>query len=149
MGRIVVSLVVLFLIIGGALVYQATRGTSSLVLMPSELIAHGTQSNLPRIRVAGRVVEPVKYEVEPNLVLSFQVEDPKDPKGAVPVVYRGVKPDMFIAGRDVIIDGDYESGTIKAVKVLTQCPSKYEPVKAPGHEEKGPGDVAPKLGVAK
>jgi cytochrome c-type biogenesis protein CcmE len=59
------------------------------------------------------------------------VKDPKGTEQVVPVVYQGLKPDMFAAGRDVLIDGDYVGGVIKAAKLQTQCPSKYEPV-APG-----------------
>jgi cytochrome c-type biogenesis protein CcmE len=62
------------------------------------------------------------------MVLSFSVKDPKGSEIPVPVVYRGLKPDMFAAGRDVLIDGDYEGSVIKAAKLQTQCPSKYEPV---------------------
>ena len=134
MGRILLSLVAVFIIVGGILVYQATQGTSSLVLLPSDLLQRGSTESLTRIRVGGRVVNPISYQVEPALELTFKVEDPKNPKGTVPVVYHGVKPDMFAAGRDVIIDGDYQSGTIKAAKLLTQCPSKYEPPSAPGEK---------------
>jgi cytochrome c-type biogenesis protein CcmE len=72
-------------------------------------------------------VEPIEYQSTPPFVLKFSVEDPKDPKGSIPVVYQGLKPDMFAAGRDVLIDGDYRSGVVQAAKLQTQCPSKYEP----------------------
>ena len=138
MGRILLSLVAVFIIVGGIIVYQATRGTSSLVLLPSDLIKRGEAEELTRIRVGGRVVEPISYQVEPSFELKFLVQDPKNPTGTVPVVYRGIKPDMFTAGRDVIIDGDYDHGTIKASKLLTQCPSKYEPPSAPGQKPSEP-----------
>jgi len=51
----------------------------------------------------------------------------------VAVVYRGLRPDMFSAGRDVIIDGSFEGGSVVANTLLTQCPSKYE---APSPEKK-------------
>jgi cytochrome c-type biogenesis protein CcmE len=51
----------------------------------------------------------------------------------VPVVYQGLRPDMFSAGRDVIIDGEYRDGLVIASTLLTQCPSKYE---APSPEER-------------
>jgi cytochrome c-type biogenesis protein CcmE len=36
------------------------------------------------------------------------------------------KPDMFAAGRDVIVEGRLKrNGTIEARQVLTSCPSKY------------------------
>jgi cytochrome c-type biogenesis protein CcmE len=125
MGKIFLSLVVGFIVIGTLIVYQATTGTSSLVLSPSELLAKGVPIN--RIRVGGKVVDPIAYQTEPSFELRFQVEDPKGSSGTVPVVYRNLKPDMFQAGRDVLIDGDYVGGTLEAAKLLTQCPSKYEP----------------------
>jgi cytochrome c-type biogenesis protein CcmE len=44
------------------------------------------------------------------------------------VISRGEpKPDMFAAGRDVIVEGQLAAGTIEARQVLTSCPSKYVP----------------------
>jgi cytochrome c-type biogenesis protein CcmE len=131
MGRIFVTLVLLFVVVGAGLVFQATRGTSSLVLMPSELLTTAPGGSLSRIRIGGRVVDPISYKTDPQMVLEFSVKDPKGTEQVVPVVYLGLKPDMFAAGRDVLIDGDYVNGVIKAAKLQTQCPSKYEPV-APG-----------------
>ena len=131
MGRIFVTLVLLFVVVGAGLVFQATRGTSSLVLMPSELLTTAPSGNLVRIRIGGRVVDPISYQTDPQMILQFLVKDPKGTEQVVPVVYQGLKPDMFAAGRDVLIDGDYVGGVIKAAKLQTQCPSKYEPV-APG-----------------
>jgi cytochrome c-type biogenesis protein CcmE len=131
MGRIFITLVLLFVVVGAGLVFQATRGTSSLVLMPSELLAKAPGGTISRIRIGGRVVDPISYKTDPHMVLEFSVKDPKGTEQVVPVVYLGLKPDMFAAGRDVLIDGDYVDGVIKAAKLQTQCPSKYEPV-APG-----------------
>lgn len=128
MGRIFLSLVAFFIITGGVLVYQATRGTSSLVLMPSELVTKAHAQDLPRIRVGGRVVDPIQYQTEPTFILLFSVQDPKGSALTVPVEYHGLRPDMFQAGRDVLVDGDFVGGTIQAAKLQTQCPSKYEPV---------------------
>jgi cytochrome c-type biogenesis protein CcmE len=127
MGRIFLSLVLFFIVAGTVLVYQATRGTSSLVLMPSELISRAHARDLPRIRVGGRVTEPIEYQTEPFFLLRFRVSDPAGGATTVAVEYRNLKPDMFQAGRDVLIDGDFKGGTIVAAKLQTQCPSKYEP----------------------
>jgi cytochrome c-type biogenesis protein CcmE len=133
MGRIFVSLVVFFVVVGTVLVYQATQGTSSLVLMPSELLSKAHASSLSRIRVGGKVVEPIEYQTEPNFILKFHVSDASGGDAVLPVEYHGLKPDMFQAGRDVLIDGDFDSGVIRAAKLQTQCPSKYEPA-MPGAE---------------
>jgi cytochrome c-type biogenesis protein CcmE len=127
MGKIFVSFVIGFLVIGSLLVYQATSGTSSVILSPQELSQRGSAVTLNRIRVAGKVSEPIVYRTEPSMELTFLVSDPEHPNARVPVVYRNLKPDMFAEGRDVLIDGDYEQGTLAAAKLLTQCPSKYEP----------------------
>lgn len=128
MNKLFVSIVVVFVTIGGLLVFQATRSGTSVVLLPSDLLAHASAKPLRRIRIAGRVnTSPVQYQVQPNFVLRFEIENPVDPHGAVPVVYHGLKPDMFAPGRDIIIDGEYVQGTLIANKLLTQCPSKYEP----------------------
>jgi cytochrome c-type biogenesis protein CcmE len=138
MGRIFISFVLGFLVIGGILVYQATQGTSSLIFSPKELLAKGSNSNLQRIRVAGKVSDPIDYKTEPAIELRFLVTDPSDASSTIPVVYRNLKPDMFAAGRDVLIDGDFEGGSILAAKLLTQCPSKYEPP-SPGEAYAHPG----------
>jgi cytochrome c-type biogenesis protein CcmE len=137
MGRIFISLVALFIVVGAALVYQATQGTSSLVLMPSELVAKAHANDLPRIRIGGRVVDPIEYQTEPSIVLRFRVKDPAGGDVTVPVIYEGLKPDMFAPGRDVLIDGDFIGGTVRAAKLQTQCPSKYEPA-MPGSKPEQP-----------
>jgi cytochrome c-type biogenesis protein CcmE len=143
MGKVFISLVIVFIVCGGALVYQATRGTSSLVLTPSEILSKGASRDLKRIRVGGRVVDPITYQTEPQMILSFSVKNPAGGEGVVPVVYRGLKPDMFAAGRDVLIDGDYIGRSLQAAKLQTQCPSKYEPV-VPGATA-GEGTQVPQM----
>ena len=118
-----------FVVVGGLMIFQATRQGAAPVLLPSQILAQGPSAALPRVRAAGRVSEKeIHYITSPTATLSFSIEDPKHPeKGSVPVVYNGIKPDMFASGRDVIIDGEYKDGLLTASNLLTQCPSKYEP----------------------
>jgi cytochrome c-type biogenesis protein CcmE len=45
----------------------------------------------------------------------------------LPVVYRGAIPDMFQAGRDVVVEGKRDSaGVFQADVLMTKCASKYE-----------------------
>ena len=115
--------------------YQATRSTSALVLTPSELVAKASNGDFSRVRVGGKVVAPIDYQVEPSFRLSFGVKDGKEggKETVVPVVYSNVKPDMFAEERDVLIDGDLVDGTLIAAQLQTQCPSKYEPAVPEGH----------------
>jgi cytochrome c-type biogenesis protein CcmE len=114
-----------FVFIGALMVFQSTRQGATLVLLPSQVLA--ADKPLAKVRVAGRVAEPIEYQLEPKIHLAFKVHDPGgDASKSVRVEYAGIKPDMFSVGRDVIIDGEYTGGNLKAVKLLTQCPSKYE-----------------------
>jgi cytochrome c-type biogenesis protein CcmE len=126
-----VSLLILALIIAGSLLVYASFSGTTNVYMPSEL----EKLNEPkkRIRLVGRVQDKeLIYKVEPEFLLSFYVGDPQKTTDKIPnkasifVSYKGIKPDMFAPGRDVIIDGEYLDGKVLATNLLTQCPSKYE-----------------------
>ncbi len=96
---------------------------------------------MPSLRVVGKVSEAaIEYRVQPDILLAFSISDPdisKDSQKPLPaadvtrstirVRYAGIKPDMFAAGRQVIIDGEWKDDVFIAHKLLTQCPSKYEP----------------------
>jgi len=117
------------------MVFQATTESRATVLIPSQIVSGDIRgADLSRIRVGGKVsADPIRYEVSPAFVLKFSIHNPgkdvseQNPSQTIPVVYQGIKPDMFTEGRDVIIDGEYKDGVLQAQKLLTQCPSKYEP----------------------
>lgn len=133
----IVSVIILFFTVLGFLMYMASRTGTSIVMQPTEIVEQG--QDLKRIRVAGRVVDTGTYETEPKFVLKFKINNPpKDLNQEVaefkfneqlslPVIFEGIRPDMFALNRDVIIDGEYIAGIFYARTLLTQCPSKYEP----------------------
>lgn len=128
MSRIFISLAAGFVVISALLVFQATRSSASIVLTPAELLERAQSEDIRRVRVGGRVADaPILYEVQPRIQLDFTLQDRELPDKRLAVRFHGLKPDLFDAGRDVLIDGDYVSGTLIANQLLTQCPSKYEP----------------------
>jgi len=132
------------------LIVRGVSSTASLVLVPSELVSKsGAAGTLTRIRVAGRVSsQPIDYKTDPNIELKFMVDDPPGySKGSVPVLYKGLKPEMFQSGRDVIIDGAFSNGTLEASSLLTQCPSKYEPPTPGGSATSGQANPNKPQGV--
>ena len=131
MGKVFFALIVIFLVGGSVAIWQATSDTAAHVLMPHQLATE--RADRERIRVVGVVSasQPIDYKLEPQIELRFGLEDKQQPGVLVPVVYRGAKPDMFAAGRDVIIDGDWRSGVMIATQLLTQCPSKSEAPSSP------------------
>ena len=56
---------------------------------------------------------------------------------AFPVVYRGIAPDTFTDGVDVVVEGRMgEDGTFHATVLLAKCASRYENApEAPGAEK--------------
>lgn len=129
---------VVLIMSGVLLVVQATSSKTSIVVTPHELALNPKDKRIERLRVAGKVSAglPIDYQHEPITELRFGIEDPGTGGGGlISVVYRGVRPDMFAVGRDVIMDGDYDNGIFKAASLMTQCPSKYEPPKV-GQETK-------------
>ena len=81
------------------------------------------------IRVAGKVTEePINWDVR-NLSLAFVIGDGQ---ARIPVRYKGVKPDMFQIGVDVIVEGRIgHDGVLAASVLMTSCPSKYQEEKSP------------------
>jgi cytochrome c-type biogenesis protein CcmE len=76
----------------------------------------------------------VKWDATTNQ-LAFALAR-KDDTEEVPVAYKGILPDMFAEGREVVVEGHYKSGAMTAKQIMTSCPSKYEAEKADA--EKGP-----------
>jgi cytochrome c-type biogenesis protein CcmE len=116
-----------------ALVYGAAKESKKPVVTVSSLI----QEARPRtnVRVGARVADlPFDYKTTPKLELKFSVRDQSDPSGEhlVGVTYEGPLPETLKAGRDVIIEGNFENNQFQALVLQTQCPSKYEPPKVPG-----------------
>jgi len=129
----------------GYLIFSSIRTTSEYYLTVPEVAARQSELGGQAIRVAGRV-EPGNIDWEPNsLTLKFEIAPipdadasgaPVKPVSVVasdPVSFRVVaagepKPDMFAAGRDVIVEGRLgPDGAIAATQVMTSCPSKYKP----------------------
>ena len=61
----------------------------------------------------------------------------KDGSEPVPVAYKGILPDMFAEGREVVVEGRYEVPGLRAKQIMTSCPSKYEAEQQAGAEHPG------------
>lgn len=135
-NRLFLNIIIIFSLIAAIAIYFATQGSAASMALPSDLpkiLENSGRSEIRRIKVAGRVSADteIKYTVEPQIELVFGIENP--PKSTethsnvhIPVIYKGLKPDMFAAGRDVIVEGEFKDGTLYANNLMTQCPSKYE-----------------------
>ncbi len=134
----------------GYLITTAVRNTSEYYLTVNEVSARESQLGGQMLRVAGRVKAGSISWDPATLTLGFAMVSPPNPASPAnpdgspvkpvaasePAEFRVVargepKPDMFAAGRDVIVEGRLAAdGTIEARQVLTSCPSKYVPKQA-------------------
>jgi cytochrome c-type biogenesis protein CcmE len=104
------------------LLYTSIAGGGTPSLRPSTLEGH-----TGKVAVAGRVLKPVTGDAH-GAGLHFRLRDVKG-TATVPVVYKGSVPDLFRAGRDIVVEGRLVNGVFVAVPgtLVTKCPSKYTP----------------------
>ena len=108
------------------LVYAGIRTTSMYYFELGEFLAQRDTLAGETLRVKGWVRHgSVDRNVATN-ELHFELARQDDANG-VPVSYRGIMPDMFSEGREVVVEGRYDGRALTAHQIMTSCPSKYEP----------------------
>ena len=110
------------------LVYAGIRTTSMYYFEMDEFLAQRALHTGEDLRVKGWVRQgTIAWNPSTNQ-LAFELAR-QDGTAPVPVAYRGVLPDMFAEGREVVVEGRYTDGKLAAKQIMTSCPSKYEPAK--------------------
>ena len=113
------------------LVYAGIRTTSMYYFELDEFLVQRAAHVGESMRVKGWVKHgTVRWDAKTN-ELAFALAR-KDDSESVPVAYKGILPDMFAEGREVVVEGRYQDGGLAARQIMTSCPSKYEPAKAEG-----------------
>ena len=119
-GMTVIVAAVAYLLLSGT-----TASTVYFLTVPEvqQQLAALQQASHP-IRVAGQVTaDPIQWDVR-HLSLAFRIGEGE---ARLPVQYTGVKPDMFQAGVNVIVEGRIgRDGVLMASILMTSCPSKYQ-----------------------
>jgi cytochrome c-type biogenesis protein CcmE len=115
-------------ILSGAFGYLAFAGMQKgwIYFVSVEQFTQDAQFHNQRVRVHGKVAADGFDASKSLLTARFSLTG----KGgeSVPVVYRGVVPDLFEAGRDVVVEGRRDAaGVFQADVLMTKCASKYEP----------------------
>jgi cytochrome c-type biogenesis protein CcmE len=117
------------LLMAGALVYTSFSAATEATT-PSQLVRDAEPGR--SYQLTGKVVDgSVDRQGER---LRFAVRD-RAGATAIGVDYAGVVPDPFREGREVIVEGRVENGTLHAERdsLVTKCPSKFtEQQQAPG-----------------
>jgi cytochrome c-type biogenesis protein CcmE len=63
----------------------------------------------------------------------FQLVDKDNADLKLWVDYRGILPDTFQEGAEVIVEGSLRPAAFSATSLITKCPSKYEKANRPGN----------------
>jgi cytochrome c-type biogenesis protein CcmE len=109
----------------GYLAFVGFKGSATYYYTVSEYVAQGSSIDGKIVRLNGQVV-PGSVEQKPaDLTLKFTIAESGQ---SLPVTYRGVVPDTFRPGGDIVIEGSLDSGGIfRAKTLMPKCPSKYLP----------------------
>ena len=123
-GIKLISIAVITLSIFGYLLYTGIRDTMTYYLTVPEVLAGTTEAQTEIIRVEGNVfADSVRWDPK-ELKLLFKIGDET---ASMNVDYRGVVPDSFKPGREVVIEGKYNgNGEFIANTIMPKCASKYE-----------------------
>jgi cytochrome c-type biogenesis protein CcmE len=108
------------------LVYAGIRTTSMYYLELGEFVARRDGLSGEMLRVKGWVRHGSIDRTVSTNELRFELAGQDDTNG-VPVSYRGIMPDMFAEGREVVVEGRFDGHGLTARQIMTSCPSKYEP----------------------
>jgi cytochrome c-type biogenesis protein CcmE len=131
-------------ILGGAgvLMANAITKTGEYYLTPQELATHVAADPTfleTGVKVGARVVPGSIVRAPGGREVNFRVSDGAQ---TYPVLYRGITPDTFTDGVDVVVEGRLgHDGTFRATTLLAKCASRYE--NAPEKYRNTPGYRAP------
>lgn len=128
------------LVVVGALGYLAISGANENMvtyLTIPEVKAAPNKLHANGVRVTGKVAEG-SIEATGAREVWFTVAGEQD---SLRACYRGVVPDTFKDGADVVLEGHLDpEGHFAATTLLAKCPSKYEAETPGGAEGYGDGD---------
>ena len=120
-GGVIILAALSYLIYGGmrqAIVYFVT---------PSELKGQVKTSKEKSLRMGGMVVQGSLQKDLKNLTYRFQITDGVV---SVPVIFRGVPPDLFSEGKGAVVEGRMgEDGVFSATTIMAKHSEEYSPPK--------------------
>ena len=124
------------------LMANAIKTTGEYYLTPQELATKVSADPTfveTGVKVGARVVPGSIVRVPGGREVSFRVSDGAQ---TYPVIYRGITPDTFTDGVDVVVEGRLgHDGTFRATTLLAKCASRYE--NAPQKYRNTPGYRSP------
>jgi cytochrome c-type biogenesis protein CcmE len=108
------------------ILYTAINGAGTPQIVATQV--HGYEGQA--VTLVGTVVS-THGDAHSSTGMHLVLSDPNQHAGRVPVVYHGSVPDLYKAGRVIVVNGTLRGGTFVADSgsLSTKCPSKYSPAK--------------------
>jgi len=124
--RLVLIVLALVALIGaGLLASWALRNEASYFYLPNQIASDPPEAGVA-IRLGGMVQEGSLKTLEDGITVAFTVTDQE--AATVPVLYRGILPDLFVEGSGVVADGRMDvEGTFIADNLLAKHDENYVP----------------------
>lgn len=108
----------------GIFVFSALQENLMYYVTPTELLAKKSDEQSQFCRLGGVVEkESLKRDAQ-TLIVHFVVTDYEN---RVPVIYKGITPDLFKEGQGVVAEGHWEKGLFIANKILAKHDENYSP----------------------
>lgn len=123
-NRKILAAVVVFVLAGAYLVYSGARSSMAYYLTVGELLDRTAAVGQSDVRLSGHVADGTIVRDAVAGTLAFQVTDGTR---RLDVRYRGVVPDAFKDGAEVVVEGRFDGQTFTAARLFAKCPSKFEP----------------------
>jgi len=108
----------------GFMVWSALSEGSMYHLNVAEALAMPSEK-LKAARLFGVASDDIA-KPQNGLGADFTLKDLDHPEKMIRVTYRGVLPDTFEKGSEVILEGRMDGPVFHAKTLMTKCPSKYE-----------------------
>ena len=111
-----------FICSGLALILYNLSGSISFFYKPSQITETIRQKN--NIRIGGMVKKDSISYFDVNILHFIITDDVKD----IPVVYKGVVPQLFYQEQQVIVKGLFKADVFVADELLAKHDEKYKPL---------------------
>lgn len=122
-NRKILVAVAVFVLAGAILAYSGARSSLAYYLTVGELLDRAGTVRDADVRLSGLVADGTILRDPVAGTLAFQVTDGTR---RLPVQYRGVVPDAFKEGAEVVVEGRFDGATFTAARLFAKCPSKFE-----------------------
>lgn len=106
-----------------ALILMAFQDNLVFFYAPSDIAAKPVPE-ARRFRLGGLVEEHSVQRLADGVTVAFRVTDNR---ATLPVIYKGVLPDLFREGQGVVAEGVLKGGVFQASEVLAKHDERYMP----------------------